>query len=397
MAQIPSSNDPSDERGGPRKDRGGRRKPSLPSPGDSGMLRRRLPVWDAARRLQSKEPSPASDEDSLSEDKLFDEELEDLDPPSAGPVASAQGERALYKEPPIQPPRGPVVADSHRESKAGKQREAESEWRQRETELERQRGEAEFPTSSQPMISQRRIPESGQRQQDRGQLHGEDAWTGNQAVSLWWVLAGAVCLVILLAFLQSSFKTPINPTPMKEPERMVMGGDLSKIPTGDFVARAGEILPVVADVLVKANSAGGPELAQFIRGGEESWLRRQEWVERRPPAARGYYPLTERQLLAASSGQYPYLIMLGMDSNHLTGVAYFISEDDGNFKYDWEASEGYSELLPGEVDQLTGEEPKLMRGVILPSNFYTPIFPEEEYQCYTVHHRDPGEFVWVFA
>ncbi len=38
-----------------------------------------------------------------------------------------------------------------------------------------------------------------------------------------------------------------------------------------------------------------------------------------------------------------------------------------------------------------------MRGVILPSNFYTPIFPEEEYQCYTVHHRDPGEFVWAFA
>ena len=75
MARIPPSNDPSDDLGAPRKDRGGRRKPRLPQSGDSGMLQRRVPVWDAARRLQGKESpeeDPASKEDPLSEESLFD-------------------------------------------------------------------------------------------------------------------------------------------------------------------------------------------------------------------------------------------------------------------------------------------------------------------------------------
>jgi len=420
VAQIPSSNDPLDDLSGPRKDRSGSRKPGLPSPGDSGMLQRRLPVWDAARRLQGKESppeeGPAAGEDPLSEELLFEEELGDLDLPSAGATASGQVESALYTAPPIQPTRSPVINDSRREAELEqrhreaelerqqrgaeverRQREAELARRHRQAELDQRQGDAKLPPSSQPMLAQRRIPESDQRGQDRGQLQGEDAWTGRQAVSLWWILAGAVCIAIVWVFLSSSFNTPINPARMEEPERLEMNEDMSNVPVADFVARAAEILPEVGNVLDSANSAGGPELAQFIRGGEESWARREAWAERKPSASRGHYPLTKRQLHAASSRQHAYLILVGMDSDHLEAVAYFVSDDDGNFKYDWEASEGYSELLPGEVNQLTGKEPKLMRGIILPSSFYTPSFPEEEFQCYTVHHRDPGEFVWVFA
>jgi hypothetical protein len=149
------------------------------------------------------------------------------------------------------------------------------------------------------------------------------------------------------------------------------------------------------DLLDKANSVEGPELAKFIRGGEESRLRRLAWAERKPVPVR-HYPLSKRQLHAASARKYAYLIMVGLDSNHLRAVAYFTKEGD-SFKYDWEASEGYSEILPGEVDQLTGEESKLMRCIVKPSNFYTPSFPEEEFQGYTLHHSDPGEFVWAFA
>ena len=88
--------------------------------------------------------------------------------------------------------------------------------------------------------------------------------------------------------------------------------------------------------------------------------------------------------------------MAGLDKEHLESVAYFVS-DNGEFKFDWEASEGYSELLPGEEEKLSDNEPKLMRAIVRPSTFYTPQFPEEKFQSYMLHHRDPGQFVWAFA
>ena len=241
----------------------------------------------------------------------------------------------------------------------------------------------------------KRIPGSGRQRHYRGEAKEEAAWMGSQVMSLWWVLAGALCIVVLWVFLSRSFNIPVNPTSLEEPDRLTMNEDLSDVPIAEFVARASEILPEITDLLEKVNSAEGPELAKFIRGGEESRLRRLAWVERKPVPTR-HYPLTKRQLHAASAKKHAYLIMVGLDPDHLEAVAYFTKEGD-SFKYDWEASEGYSEILPGEADQLTGEESKLMRCIILPSNFYTPTFPEEEFQGYTLHHSDPGEFVWAFA
>ena len=218
---------------------------------------------------------------------------------------------------------------------------------------------------------------------------------GSQVMSLWWVLAGALCIVVLWVFLSRSFNIPVNPTSLEEPDRLTMNEDLSDVPIAEFVARASEILPEITDLLEKVNSAEGPELAKFIRGGEESRPRRLAWVERKPVPTR-HYPLTKRQLHAASAKKHAYLIMVGLDPDHLEAVAYFTKEGD-SFKYDWEASEGYSEILPGEADQLTGEESKLMRCIVLPSNFYTPLSRKKNFQGYTLHHSDPGEFVWAFA
>jgi len=218
---------------------------------------------------------------------------------------------------------------------------------------------------------------------------------GSQVMSLWWVLAGAICIVVLCVFLSGSFNNPVNPTSLEVPDRLTMNEDMSDVAIAEFVARADEILPEIGDLLEKVNSVEGPELAKFIRGGEESRLRRLAWLEREPVPSR-HRPLTKRQLHAASVKKDAYLIMVGQDLDWLQAVAYFTKEDD-SFKYDWEASEGYSEILPGETDQLVGEESKLMRCIILPSNFYTPIFPEEEFQGFTLHHSDPGVFVWAFA
>ncbi|MEE2734891.1 MAG: zinc ribbon domain-containing protein [Verrucomicrobiota bacterium] len=240
-----------------------------------------------------------------------------------------------------------------------------------------------------------RISKSGRQRHHRGEAKQEADWMGSHVMSLWWVLAGLLCIVVLGVFLSRSFDIPVNPPSLEEPDRLTMIEGLSDDPIAEFVARGDEILPKIADLLGKVNSAEGPELAKFIRGGEESRLRRLAWLERKAVPAR-HYPITKRELRAASSGKYAYLIVVGLGPDHLQAVAYFTKEDD-SFKYDWEASEGYSEILPGETDRLTGEESKLMRCIVKPSNFYTPSFPEEEFQSYTLHHSDPGEFVWAFA
>ena len=342
-------------------------------------------MWDAARRLRDKKSSREgnlpSDDDPLSEKALFDEELEDLDLSGAKPGASG---RAVSSSPQIVPaelkpePRG-LGAQSGLERSSPPDGPAPDD----------------LPVSSRPVIAKRRISESGRQRHYRGEAKQEADWMGSQVMSLWWVLAGALCIVVLWVFLSRSFNTPVNPTSLEEPDRLTINEDLSDFPIAEFVAPDSEILPEIVDLLEKVHSAEGPELAKFIRGGEESRVRRLAWVERKPVPT-PHYPLTRRQLRAASAKKYAYLIVVGLDPDYLEAVAYFTKEGD-SFKYDWEASEGYSEILPGEADQLTDEESKLMRCKAMPSNFYTPSFPEEEFQGYTLHHSDPGEFVWAFA
>ena len=342
-------------------------------------------MWDAARRLRDKKSSREgnlpSDDDPLSEKELFDGELEDLGLPGAKQGASGRaGSSSSLIVPAELKPEPRVLGgqdDLERSTPTG--------------------GPApdDLTGSSRPVIAQRRIPDSGRQRYYRGEAKQEADWMGSHVMSLWWVLAGLLCIVVLGVFLSRSFDIPVNPPSLEEPDRLTMIEGLSDDPIAEFVARGDEILPKIADLLEKVNSAEGPELAKFIRGGEESRLRRLAWLERKAVPAR-HYPITKRELRAASSGKYAYLIVVGLGPNYLQAVAYFTKEDD-SFKYDWEASEGYSEILPGETDQLTGEESKLMRCIILPSNFYTPSFPEEEFQGFTLHHSDPGEFVWAFA
>ena len=219
------------------------------------------------------------------------------------------------------------------------------------------------------------------------ELQGEAAWTGLHAGSLWWVLAGILGVGVVVFFLVQSFDNPVRPTSIDEPQRAVISDDISNIPIADLVIRAAEIMPMASQVL---------EEAQLLRGGKNSWEKRKSWAGRRPSSG-GHYPVSQLQLNAATLMGHPYLILMGLDKDYVASVAYFTSEADGSLKYDWEASEGYSELLPGEVGQLRGNDPRLMRGIVTPSTFYPPAFPELEFQCYVIHHRDAGNFIWAFA
>ena len=214
-------------------------------------------------------------------------------------------------------------------------------------------------------------------------------------MSLWWVLAGVFCIAVIWFFLSQTFDTPVNPQALPEPNRFEVNEDLSDVPIADFVARSAEILPLIEETLDKVSGAEGIELAPFIRGGEASVELRRAWLAREVVPAM-HHPVSQRELHAASSSGSAYLILGGLNKEYLDSVSYFVSEE-GDFKLDWEASEGYSELLPGEEEELSDAEPRLMRAVVRASTFYTPQFPEAQYQSYMLHHRDPGQFVWAFA
>jgi hypothetical protein len=196
-------------------------------------------------------------------------------------------------------------------------------------------------------------------------------------------------------FLAAGLRSADPPPKLDVPQRQEMKEGITEIPIAEFVERSAELLPLVAEVLASAESKQGEELARLLRGGEESLARKQDWEARGAVSAR-HEPRTARQLHAAAVGGMGYLVLAGLDAEHLVACAYFVKDGD-DFKYDWEASVGYSELLPGEVETLADQEPKLMRVVVSHSNFYTPQFPEETYRCYTFHHQDPGVFVWAFA
>jgi hypothetical protein len=86
-----------------------------------------------------------------------------------------------------------------------------------------------------------------------------------------------------------------------------------------------------------------------------------------------------------------------MRVDHSPGTIFFLKEGD-RYVIDWEATVGFSELLPGEVAKLPDCEPRLMRAVLVEAVFYqTGGYTEDDFLCVTLHHRDQNEFLWAYA
>lgn len=173
----------------------------------------------------------------------------------------------------------------------------------------------------------------------------------------------------------------------------VSGISYENLPISDFVARSAELLPELREVLIRSESGDGG--AELLRGGEASLRRRDAWRERYPQPA----PFREEglhEIHASGTNRFAYIMMTGEREDYSYLEAYFVKEGD-HMRLDWEATEGYSEVLPDEVEVLKDGKPRLMRAVVTLSNFYTDVYPEEHYRCYTLHHDDPGEWLWAYA
>lgn len=240
-----------------------------------------------------------------------------------------------------------------------------------------------------------------QRRQNKEKLHklGEDSWSMNERMSLWWVLAGVTCVMLVGYFLVQAIDRVKRGEQLSSPDRVDYTIDLEDAPIAALVSRSGDMLPEVETILATIIEADGDPPAELLRGGEASLAKRQEWRARTNGSAR-YEVKTNRELHAAAIGDTGYLLLTGIDPDHLQAVAYFVEEEDGRYLFDWEASEGYCELLPSDVHHLNDDNERVMRVVISIGNYYSPAFPEDEYQCYAFHNlpnQTDEKYLWGFA
>jgi len=249
-------------------------------------------------------------------------------------------------------------------------------------------------------------PQAGRRRRHKPKMDQEAEWQGGGRSSLWWLGGGLLCvlLVTISVFVMLRRGGAVDSEPARQPGRALEADPETKpyesLPIAEFVARSAELLPVVRDVLMRAESIDGQDdedklAAELLRGGVDSFRRRQKWRERYPAPA----PFREdglHEIHASGTANFAYVIMTGEREDFERLTAYFVKED-GRMLLDWEATEGYSEVLIDEVEVLKDGSPRMMRGVISLSNFYTDVYPENEFRCYTLHHDDPTKWLWAYA
>jgi hypothetical protein len=75
--------------------------------------------------------------------------------------------------------------------------------------------------------------------------------------------------------------------------------------------------------------------------------------------------------------------------------AYFVLEGDGP-RLDWKASTGFG-TAPFEELKIGGGDASEVRGVISNADFYSNIFPEEDFQCFRLTSPDKEMAVWCYS
>jgi len=71
--------------------------------------------------------------------------------------------------------------------------------------------------------------------------------------------------------------------------------------------------------------------------------------------------------------------------------------DGERMKLDWEASHGIGEVQVAELQQGASAGGKVVRGLILPSQFYSLDYPDTDFRSFRMGDAGGEHFIWVFA
>ncbi|MCK5806325.1 MAG: hypothetical protein KAI66_26070, partial [Lentisphaeria bacterium] len=206
-------------------------------------------------------------------------------------------------------------------------------------------------------------------------------------------LAGVVGVGFVGCLLWMRYMQPTGSPVAQEEDRPVFDTSIESTPIAEFL-RDTEGLRKQMDDLVGRFDAGEDD-EEILRGGAASVARLKEWRKRMPKPAPVHFGRNQN-VNALAIKEFGFVVLMGQRQDYSNFGMYFVKEGDG-LRLDWEASEGFSEVLPGEIPALTDREPRMMRVLVNGSNFYTDPYPQERYQCYTLQHRDPVDYVWGFA
>lgn len=74
----------------------------------------------------------------------------------------------------------------------------------------------------------------------------------------------------------------------------------------------------------------------------------------------------------------------------------YVARDGNQLLLDWKATTGYSTAKFSDLEKRLGDSSEI-RGFILPSRFYTSVFPEQEYLSYQLISPDRHTTLWAYA
>lgn len=210
-----------------------------------------------------------------------------------------------------------------------------------------------------------------------------------------WVIGGGVAVLVIVVgsmLLLPSINTPNKPrgqethAPLlaeekdekleefnrllgKQPEAMQLFRSYSQ------AAHADEIIPMVRD---------GAAIREILL---------KEWK-----------PLNlSKQWAPSIESQWSIFDQDGIASGLLTGelpdgrpFAAYITQVEGRLLLDWKATTAYSSATFAELEKGTGD-PAEIRGELSPTTYYSPAFPEAEYQSYRLVSPSGTDLIWCYV
>ncbi len=74
----------------------------------------------------------------------------------------------------------------------------------------------------------------------------------------------------------------------------------------------------------------------------------------------------------------------------------YVTRESGQLRLDWKATTGHGTATFAELEKQQGD-PSEIRGFVLPTRFFTSVFPEQQYHSYQLLSPDRQTTLWVYA
>jgi hypothetical protein len=237
---------------------------------------------------------------------------------------------------------------------------------------------------------------------DKGNpLRGEGRdWGERHRFSIRWIIGiglGVTGVVVLSIAMLPSINASNASRPSRNETRLVIDDaePVAAIPDLDFLAKQHSAALAICRACLQASQAG--EVMPWIRDSQAL----AEVVSKQWQAA-GFSEEKLSQLTPDNStwevvelgGKAYGLVRLEFpDSTRFTG--YFTREGE-ELRMDWKATFAYGTATFDELVMGKGDAREI-RGSISRADFYSSLWPENEYQCYRFQSPYDGRMVWIYA